>query len=392
VIPQVVRRPAFVAAIGCLAFLLIGWSSLLVPSLVPEVEARFRQSDAGLGLFYFLNAAAYAGASVLGGLVTERVGRRSVLVLAAALHAAGLVAQGGADTWALFTIAGLVRSLGAGALDGGVNGLAVDLYAGSRGRALNLVHLFFALGALGAPFAVAARGAIGVSWEAIIVATGLATVPLVVLLAVSDLADGRRRAVVAVPGRIASSMLARPMLLLGLAIGCYVAGEIGVSSWLVRFLAAAPAGVATSALGLYWAGLTVGRLVAARFADRFDHAKLGIAAILVASVALVAAIAVPSLELSIALFTLVGFASGPIYPLIMAIGGERFPDRGAAMTGTLGAAAVLGSLVYPPLMGVISVTAGLPLAMLGTAAITAGGAVALLALGVGRATTRRARG
>jgi fucose permease len=195
-----------------------------------------------------------------------------------------------------------------------------------------------------------------------------------------------------VPGRIASNMLTRPMLLLGLAIGCYVAGEIGVSSWLVRFLVAAPAGIATSGLGLYWAGLTVGRLVAARFADRFDHVRLGIAAILVTSAALVAAVTIPSIELSIAMFTLVGFASGPIYPLIMAIGGERFPDRGAAMTGTLGAAAVLGSLVYPPLMGVISVTAGLPLAMLGTAAITAAGAAALLTLGVGRSIPRRAGG
>jgi fucose permease len=392
VIPQVVRRPALVAAIGCLAYLLIGWSGLLVPSLAPEVEAKFQQSDAGLGLFYFLNAAAYAVASVLGGLITERVGRRSILVLAAALHAAGLIVQGGADTWALFTIAGLVKSMGAGALDGGINGLAVDLYAGSRGRALNLIHLFFALGALGAPFLVGARVAIGLSWEGIIVVTGLATVPLVVLLAVSDLADGRRRVVAAVPGRIASNMLTRPMLLLGLAIGCYVAGEIGVSSWLVRFLVAAPAGIATSGLGLYWAGLTVGRLVAARFADRFDHVRLGIAAILVTSAALVAAVTIPSVELSIAMFTLVGFASGPIYPLIMAIGGERFPDRGAAMTGTLGAAAVLGSLVYPPLMGVISVTAGLPLAMLGTAAITAAGAAALLTLGVGRSIPRRAGG
>jgi hypothetical protein len=65
----------------------------------------------------------------------------------------------------------------------------------------------------------------------------------------------------------------------------------------------------------------------------------------------------------------------------MAIGGERFPDRSAAMTGMLSAAGIGGSLAYPPLMGVISVTAGLPIAMAGTAVCGAAAAVALVIVG-----------
>ncbi len=380
VVPILVRRRTFAAALACLAFVLIGWSGLLVPSLAREVEDGFVQTDVGLGFFYFATAVAYAMGSVLGGMATERVGRRTILVLAAALHGVGLVAQGVTGAWTVFVIAGVVRSMGAGALDGGTNGLVIDLYGDSRGRALNIAHLFFALGALGAPFLLAVRGAVGLPWEAVVVATGLASIPLAVALAVTDLADGRARPGRA-PGGLRSSMLALPLVVLAVAIGCYVAGEIGVSNWLVRFLAAAPGGLATSALGLYWAGLMVGRLVAARFADRFDHVRLAIAASLAAAVALVAAVVAPSLGLSIALFAVVGFASGPIYPLIMAIGGERFPDRASAMSGILSAAAVLGSVVYPPLMGVLSVTVGLPVAMVGTAIVMAACAVALVIVG-----------
>jgi fucose permease len=68
---------------------------------------------------------------------------------------------------------------------------------------------------------------------------------------------------------------------------------------------------------------------------------------------------------SIALFALTGFVTGPIFPMIIAIGGERYPDRSAAVSGMLGSAAVVGSVIYPPVMGFLSVTVGLTAAMLG---------------------------
>jgi fucose permease len=169
-----------------------------------------------------------------------------------------------------------------------------------------------------------------------------------------------------------------PLLVLAIAIGCYVAAEIGVSNWLVRFLDRAPLSTATGALSLFWGGLTVGRLVSARVADRFDHTRFATASTLVASVALVAAVVVPALPVSIVLFGIVGFAFGPIYPVIMAIAGERFPGRSAAVSGFLAGTAVVGSVLYPPVMGFMSVTVGLPVAMLGLAVLGFACAAALL--------------
>ena len=53
--------------------------------------------------------------------------------------------------------------------------------------------------------------------------------------------------------------------------------------------------------------------------------------------------------------------------MIVAIGGERYPERSAAVGGSLTGMAVIGSIVYPPAMGFLSVTVGLPVAMLGNA-------------------------
>jgi fucose permease len=86
--------------------------------------------------------------------------------------------------------------------------------------------------------------------------------------------------------------------------------------------------------------------------------------------------------LSIAAFTVAGFAAGPIYPMIMLIGGRLYPGRAAAITGMLSAAAVVGGLVYPPVMGSLSVAAGIDVAMLGTAILAVLSGVLAFAAGL----------
>ena len=85
--------------------------------------------------------------------------------------------------------------------------------------------------------------------------------------------------------------------------------------------------------------------------------------------------------MSIALFGLAGVATGPVYPMIMAVAGDRYPDRTAAVSGLLGSAAVVGSIVYPPIMGFLSVTVGLTAAMLGTVLLSLASAGTLVVVG-----------
>ena len=396
-------RPPAAGILGCVAFVLIGWSGLLVPSLIRSVKDAYDQSDAGIGIFYFLYAVAYATGSLGGGLATERFGRRLILGAAVGVHAAGLIALGLGQSWWVFLLAGLPGGLGAGALDGGVNGLFLDRFRSGRGRALNLLHLFFSLGALTAPLAVGVLVGGGVGWQAIIVATGVVAIPVAVLFGIVEMPGGRRRGSPADSGFDATAPtgrgttaeaspptsrgrglrggLAAPLILLGVAIAFYVASEVGVSSWLVRFLEPAPLTTATTALSLYWAGLAVGRLVSSQVADRFDHLRFATVCAAGIAIALVGAIFVPSLPISIALFAVAGFASGPVFPMIIAIGGERYPDRSAAVSGFLTGAAVTGSITYPPIMGFLSVSVGLTVAMVGNVILGLACAGALVMVG-----------
>ena len=377
-------RPMPPAIVGAAAFLTIGWTGLLMPSLIRSIEASFQQTDAGMGLVYLLYAAAYALGSFGGGPATERLGRRTVLTAGAALHALGFVGLALAPAWAAFVVFAVPAGYGAGTLDGGVNGLYLDLFRSGRGKALNLLHLAFSLSALSAPLVVGALVDGGVGWATILLASAAAPLAVAIGFAGVRMPSGRHGG----PGADAGTgeepatgvtRVSLPLALLGLAILAYVAAEVGVSNWIVRYLGSAPLSTATLALSLFWGGLAVGRLISARIADRFDHVRFTVACAIGLAVALLGAIVVPSLPVSIALVTRTGVACGPIFPMIIAIGGERHADRSAGVGALLTGFGVVGGTVYPPLMGVLSVTVGLTAAMLGNVLLGLVCAAALVA-------------
>jgi fucose permease len=392
--PAARRTRLTLGILGCVTLLAIGWTGLLIPSLIRSIEATFGQTDAGIGVVYLLYALAYTSGSFAGGTLTERLGRRFVLGGALLIHGAGIAGLGLAPTWELFMVATLVGGFGAGALDGGANGLVLDVYREGRGRAMNLLHTSFAVGALAAPLALGTLVEAGVPWQSVVVGTGVVIALLAIAYAVMQMPNGRRSrnagATVDADGAHAGrSLLAGPLLLLGFAIAAYVASEVGVSNWVVRFLEPAPLTTATLALSLFWLGIMLGRLVSSAIADRFDHLTFTVVCALAMGVLIGVAVLTPALPLSILAFAAAGAAAGPIFPMIVAIGGERYPERSAAVGGSLVGMAVVGSTIYPPLMGFLSVTVGLTVAMLGNVVLALACAIALVVFG--RVTNERVR-
>ena len=366
-------------ALGYAGFTLVGWNALLVPSLVPAIERDFAQPDAGVGVLYFVTAVLFVTGSLAGGFAMERLGRSRALPAAVFGMAAGLALEAIAPSWTVFVAGGALAGFGSGAVEVVMNGLFLDRFSEDRGRALSRLHLCFSIGALAAPLLIAALVEIGVAWRLPFAASSIVVLAIGLGLATSDLR---------VPHPVLASRAGRPavgrhvplpMVLLAVAITSYVAAESGVSSWLVRFLDTAPIGIATLALSLFWAGLALGRLVASRVADRFAPLAVATACGLATGVAVLAAVVAPWVAVSIALFAVAGVACGPIYPMIIASAGGLYPARANAVSGVLTAAAVTGSVVYPPAMRFISNGLGLGVGMAGAGLLAVACAGALVA-------------
>jgi fucose permease len=370
------------------SFLLTGWTSLLIPSLLRVLEGEFARSDAEFGVVYFVVALLFAVGALTSGLVAERVGRTVVLPTAALLIAGGLAVEGLAPAWPVFLVGAALVGAGWGSITAVVSSVIMDLSSAGSGSGLNRLHLFYSVGALTGPLAVGTLVGLGVEWRAIVLATALAALALAAPLARLGAVPARppSPAVTVAPGRmdpraVVSTGLRLALAALGVAAACYVAAESGVSSWLVRFLDAEPMTVATLALGLFWAGLAIGRLVASRIADRFDPVPFTTACGLAGGIVILVAATVASGPVRISLFLVAGFAFGPVYPMIMAVAGSLFPHRAAAVAGVISATGTIGAIAYPPLMGLLAGVAGLRAGMVGAALLIFAAGAAVVAAG-----------
>lgn len=373
------------------SFILIGWTGLFVPSLLRVLRADFARTEAEFGLVYLVMSIAFATGALGSGLVAGHVGRRVVLPASALLIAAGMLIEAVAPTWLAFVAGAGLAAGGCGAIDAVGSSVIMDLSSPGSGGGLNMLHLFYSVGALVAPVAIGVLVEVGVAWQILAVATGLGGLLMSVPLArVGSVPPRPRPADGGHPGeRTAVMPAAKRLALVALcvAIACYVASEQGVSSWLVGFLDDQPMTVATLGLTLFWGGLAGARLIASRFADRFDPVRFTAACALAGGAVILAAVLAAGGPARVVLFLGVGFALGPVYPMIVAVAGALFPHRAAAVAGIVTAAGVTGAIVYPPVMGLIASVAGLGVAMIGAAALAAasGGAVVLAGrLGRGR--------
>jgi fucose permease len=356
---------------GLLSFLMLGWIGLLMPSLIRDIQRDLGINDAEMGLTYGVFTTAFLVGCLVAGTVTSRTGRRPVLLGALALMVVGTAAVL-VPSWPAFLAGSAVRGLGSGMIEVGIQALFLASFAGPmQNRAINSVHFMYSLGATLAPLAMATLLGLGLVWSG---AMALSVIPLVaamVLLGLAPIGGRPARA----PGPSVRLSVTGPLVAASAAIALYVAAEAGISSWLVRFLDEVDLGLAATALALFWVALAASRLLVARFATHVAPERLTIAGFVVGAGTLVAAVVVPSTTLAIAMFAATGFALGPVYAGIILLGGRVSPTHKDAVTSVLASTAVAGAIVYPPIMGAISLGAGLGVAMVGAAVACLGGAL-----------------
>jgi len=105
----------------------------------------------------------------------------------------------------------------------------------------------------------------------------------------------------------------------------------------------------------------------------------GLPTVSTASSSLVLAIVTPSFPLAVVLYGLSGLGFGPVYPMIMAMGGTIYPHRLATLSGGLAGAASVGAIAYPPLIGLLSARIGIGGGLIGAGLIGIPTGLALIA-------------
>src|SRR5207244_5081252 len=121
-----------------------GAADTLLGVALPSVGAAFGEPLAALGEVAVAQTAGFLIASSISGSASARLGRGTVLALAAAAGTVALAGYALAPAWPAFVLSGAVYGLWSGSIDPGINSwmaLVGDL------RAMNLIHFAYGLGA-----------------------------------------------------------------------------------------------------------------------------------------------------------------------------------------------------------------------------------------------------
>ena len=217
-------------AASCASFFALGLITAALGPALPNLAANSGSSLAAVGT---LITALFVGslvAQTIAGPLNDRLGQRPVLLAGVALLALGTLGLATSAWLPLMLLCASVAGLGHGAIDVSTNVLIAEVFAARSAAALNLLNVFFGLGAVAGPaFAGLMLRLSGSAVPALWLGAGLLLLqaPLIPLLADAPRAA---HAAHAAPGSSPAALLRSPLLWsLGALVLVYVGIENGVA-------------------------------------------------------------------------------------------------------------------------------------------------------------------
>jgi len=345
-----------VAALCCAALFLYAVYLGALGVLLPAVGLSFHLRPALQGRLFPADFGGFIAGVLLCGSLSDRLGRKTVLLGGVAAYALGLALFSRAGTFPLALLATALVGAGSGAMETVASALAADLFPERRAFLLNALQVAFGAGAALGPALAHALLAAGTDWRALPLALAAANVLLLAALAFLPIKD-IRQGDEALDWNALRAVLRQPVFLaLCLAQALYVGAEVGFASWMPTYFGrllggAAWAGVVVS---VFWVAMTLGRLATGRLVTRLPLLRL---TLLLASGGTAASVLTLAWATPLAALVLVG-ATGlcfsGIFGLILAEAGERFPRFVGTTFGAVVAAGGIGGAVVPWAVGALA--------------------------------------
>ena len=136
--------------------------------------------------------------------------------------------------------------------------------------------------------------------------------------------------------------------------------------------------LAASSVGVFWAGLLVGRLLGAWLSDRLELVRIATVSISAAAALVLLGALAPTVWLALAAAALAGLAIGPLFPAVLAMGVRHRRGAGGAVVGAMLAIGGVGVLAISPLIGFVVDASGVRSGLLVVPGLLALALVALL--------------
>lgn len=362
----------------CLILFMQALGSASFGPLVSVLEVNLSISETGIGALTLASSLGFLGAVLVAGGLVRRIGLTKLLLLGCCSACLGLGCFSQATALDTGLIGMAVFGWSGGLLQVGINTAILMLFMENRTLFMNLLHVFYGLGAVVGPRLVPVMLA-RYEWRMIYLVITAGSVTTVLLTALVRVRSGSGSETIHAPRATFTRSLAFWWILLG--VGLYVGTESSLSIWSALFLereAAVSGVIAARALSNFWLGLMIGRVLCVGLAKKVTPSTILL--ILTCGIACTIAwfVMAPSPITSPLKLPIIGLFCSGTFATLFALAGDRFPDQVAMITSWLLVATGLGLLLTPPLIGILAATYGVGKALY--VLLFSSGSLAILAL------------
>lgn len=367
-------RTLFLAACGGILVFGIVLAILGTVFGLPEMRARLRIDLAQQGNLILLLYLGIFCASLVVGPLIDRAGNKIGLCISSLIVTVAMLMFAAAHSFAAACSAAGLLGLGGGGLNTCTNAMVSDLYGEQRGPMLNLLGIFFGIGALFVPLLAGSLEGHFTIAQLFIFCSALSagcalTYGMIAFPAAGTNWFSSWRDIFGV-ARYES------LLLLAFILFFESGNEACIGGWTSTFVNAIghSSQSATLVLASYWAALMVSRILAARLLSTMRKSQLVLGAALISAAGCAILLFARSLSMLFTGTALIGLSYGPIFPTALAIAGDRYSKMAGTVFGFLFSVALLGGMALPWAVGEVSqrgsVHAGMIVPLIGATGIT----------------------
>jgi fucose permease len=363
------------------AIFIYGLIAAMLGTILPELSGRFHLTPSQNGTIAFAQALGLILASLGVGPLLDYEGKKIGIVLGLAVISLALFALPRSSGFRSIVSLLFLLGLGGGVLVTGANSLVSDVSESHRAMALNLVNLFFGLGAMATPFISA--NLFGRNWVRLCYTIASLTVVTLMLQAITKMPGptGTGRFVLT---NVASAFNRPLLLLVGLFLFLYIGCEVGVWNWLPRHLIAQgiPEARALNILSLGFAlGMLIGRAGILPILSHVPAITVTMTGSIAMAVTTFLMLRTARPVVALVLVFLAGISMAPVFPTTVAIVGDAFPRMSGTAIGFVITCGWTGLAVSSRIIGAIA--GGHPRRLKTALLVIPGSAVLMVGLDIG---------
>lgn len=346
-----------------LAFISLGLPDGLLGAAWPTVYGDFGVPVSFAGVITFIICVGTITSSLFSDRLTRRFGTGKVTFFSVLLTAVAIFGFSFSNSFLLLCLWSVPYGLGAGGVDASLNNYVAVNY---KSHHMSWLHCMWGIGATAGPYIMGyalSRGSWPLGYRIVGIIQAVLTVILLLSLPIWDKKQGKKEISVEEHAEDTNSLKFRDILKIPgareifIMFFCYCAIEQTTGLWASSYLnmyLGVDTRTAANFASLFFLGITLGRglngFLTFKFKDK-QLIRIGEILILIGGLLILFKINLPTVFAGI---IIVGLGCAPIYPSIIHSTPDHFgADKSQAVIGVQMASAYVGSLLMPPLFGLI---------------------------------------